>query len=65
MSVAATLRLAIKRTEKTVYAVAKEAGVNQDALRRFMASARGINLETMEKLCDYLNLELAAKKGRK
>ena len=55
------LRKAIQDTGKSTYQVARESGVAQPILSRFMSHKRGINLETAEKLFNYLGLKIARK----
>jgi plasmid maintenance system antidote protein VapI len=57
-----TLTDAIKRaiadSGLSVYMVAKESGVPQPVLHRFMADERDIKLGTADKLAKYLKLRL-------
>ena len=57
-SFADTIREAVRATGQSTNAVAKAAGVPQPVLHHFLAGARGITLETAEKLCRHLGLEL-------
>ncbi len=52
------IRRAVQESGKTPYAVALGAGVPQAVLSRFLRRERSINLETAEKLCRALGLEL-------
>jgi DNA-binding Xre family transcriptional regulator len=52
------LKQAVADTGKSVNAAAKESGVPQAVLQRFVTGRRGITLETVERLCAYLQLEL-------
>jgi plasmid maintenance system antidote protein VapI len=54
------LRKAILNSGQTEYRVAKESGVAQPIVNRFLRGERGISLETAAKLCKYLRLHLAA-----
>ncbi len=58
LSLADTIKEAVAATGKSVNAVATESGVAQAVLQRFLAGQRGITLETAERLCVYLKLEL-------
>ena len=51
---------AIANSGVTEYRVAKDSGVPQPVLNRFLRGERGISLQTAAKLCKYLNLHLAA-----
>ena len=53
------LREAILHCGQTEYRVAKESGVAQPIVNRFLRGERGISLETAAKLCQYLRLHLA------
>ena len=53
------LRQAILNCGETEYRVAKESGVAQPILNRFLRGERGISLETASKVCQYLGLHLA------
>jgi len=53
------LRQATVNSSQTEYRVAKESGVPQPVLNRFLRGERGISLETAAKLCKYLGLHLA------
>jgi plasmid maintenance system antidote protein VapI len=58
LPLADAIKQAIAATNKSVNAVASEAGVAQAVLQRFLTGQRGITLETAERLCAYLGLEL-------
>lgn len=53
------VRQAILNCGETEYRVAKESGVAQPILNRFLHGERGISLETAAKVCQYLGLHLA------
>jgi len=53
------LRDAILNCGETEYRVAKDSGVAQPILNRFLRGERGISLETAAKVCKYLGLHLA------
>lgn len=57
-SIVDQLRRAIKDSGQTEYAIAKESGVSQSIVNRFVSGERGISLETAAKLCAYLKLDL-------
>ncbi len=58
-----TLRQVILTDEKSLYAIAKAAGVHYATLSRFMSSERpGITLQTAGRIAAVLGLEL--RKGR-
>jgi transcriptional regulator with XRE-family HTH domain len=53
-----TLKAAARATGLSVNSLAKQSGVPQAVLQRFLAGQRGITLETAERLCAWLGLEL-------
>jgi DNA-binding phage protein len=57
-SVVEALRLAIRARGGGVQAVARQSGVDQSVLHRFLSGERGITIETAEKICSCLDLEL-------
>jgi transcriptional regulator with XRE-family HTH domain len=57
-SLVEVLRREILGAGKSVFAVAKEAQVSQPILSRFLSGKRGITLQTAERLCNSLGLEL-------
>ncbi len=60
LSLANTIKRAITDTGKSVNSVALTSGVSQAVVQRFLAGKRGITLDTAERLCLYLKLELHA-----
>ncbi len=62
MSLTTQLREAILSHEESVYRIAINSGVPNPIIHRFMTGERGIAIGSMEKLCDYLGLELTPKK---
>lgn len=55
---AAVIRRAIEESGESAYAVAKGSGVSQAVLSRFLSGSRGLTLETADRLCHHLGLEL-------
>jgi plasmid maintenance system antidote protein VapI len=56
------LRQAMRDSGQTEYAIAKGSGVNQSVVNRFVTGERGISLDTAAKLCEYLDLDLRARR---
>lgn len=58
---------AIERSGETRYQIAKGSGVSQAALSRFVHGERGLSVDAVQKLADYLELEIIvrAKRTRK
>jgi DNA-binding Xre family transcriptional regulator len=66
MLVSETLREAIEQYDGTYYRLAKDSGVDWAALQRFMDGTRpNLRLETVDKLCQALGLELRPVKTSK
>jgi plasmid maintenance system antidote protein VapI len=58
---AETLRKLIERTGKPVTTVARESGIPQPVLHRFMHRERDLTLRSADKLLAYFGLELRAR----
>jgi len=56
--VSQVLRETIRKRGLTAYATAKQAGVSVDAVQRFLNDRRGLNLETVDKIAESLELTL-------
>jgi transcriptional regulator with XRE-family HTH domain len=52
------LRRAIEESGQTAYALAKKAGVDPSAVKKFMVRERGLSLDTFDPLAEALNLVL-------
>lgn len=57
-AVSQVLRDTIKQRGLTAYAAAKQAGVSVDAVQRFLNDKRGLNIETVDKIAESLELTL-------
>jgi DNA-binding Xre family transcriptional regulator len=65
MPISSQLKAAIKATDATFYRIAKDAGVDWGSLQRFVDGRRqNIRIDTVDKLCECLGLELQPKKNR-
>jgi len=65
MDIGDVLKKAIERAGVTRYVISKETGIEQSALSRFISGERGLSMEAIGKLCEYLGLELRPKAKRK
>jgi len=63
-SIAGALRRALKTSELSRYAIAKETGITQSILSRFLHGKAGITLDTADRLAKILGLQLVPKKKR-
>ena len=65
MTVSNQLRAAIKQADATLYRIAKDADADWGMLRYFLDGTRpNIRIDTVDKLCECLGLELRPKKNR-
>ena len=62
-SIADSLKQAIGTSDRTVYQIAKESGISQIVIARFLSGERDIRMATADKLARVLNLQLTV--GRK
>ncbi len=63
------IRKAIEASGKTRYRIAQESGIAESVLSRLMSGERGLSIDGLEQLADYLGLEISIrpakrKKGR-
>lgn len=59
------IRVAINASDETPYAIAKGADVARSQLSRLLSGERGLNVETAERLADYLDLEIIIRSKRR
>ncbi len=65
MTISDQLCKAIEARKETYYRIAKDSDVDWGTLQRFVDGRRpNIRIDTIEKLCDYLGLELRPKRKR-
>ncbi len=68
MTVSERLRRELERAtrKQTLYAIAKQSGVAWRVLQRFLTGERAeLRTGTVDRLCDYLGLELSRKPKRR
>jgi transcriptional regulator with XRE-family HTH domain len=58
------LRRAIEAAPVTRYRIAVDTGVSDAVLSRFVNSKVGLSLETVDLLCEYLDLKLVSESNR-
>ena len=56
------IRAAIETSGVSRYGIAMATGIDQATLSRFMGGTGGITVETLDKLSEYLGLEIVEKK---
>ena len=59
------IRKAIKASKKSRYAISKDTGISQGQLSDLMAGKKGLSIESLERLADYLGLEIVARRKRR
>jgi len=64
------IRKAIRQSGSTRYAISKGTGISEAQLSRLMAGRAGLSIESLERLAEHLELEIAIrpkqpKKGKK
>ena len=59
------LRRAIDESGMSRYAICKACGIDQASMSRFMAGRVGLLLDPIERLADFLDLELVKRTKRK
>ena len=59
------VRKAMKSSELTNYRIAKDTGITQSQLSRFARGERGLNVENIEWLADYLGLEIVVRRKKR
>jgi transcriptional regulator with XRE-family HTH domain len=59
------VRQAIRECGFTRYRIAKDTGVSESALSRFMAGKGNLNLDTLDRLAGVLGLTLRARNAKK
>jgi transcriptional regulator with XRE-family HTH domain len=63
--VSEAMRAAIQRSGQSAYRIAKGAGVSASQLSRLASGEREVSLATLERLADYLGLELVLRPARR
>lgn len=56
---------AIEASDQTRYRIAKDIGISQAHLSRLMSGERGLSIDTLERLADYLGLEIVIRPKRR
>ena len=58
------IRDAIETSVKTRYRIAQESGIAESVLSRLMSGERGLSIDVLERLADYLELEILVQSKR-
>jgi transcriptional regulator with XRE-family HTH domain len=59
------LKEAIEQSGKTRYRIAQDTEIAESALSRFMSGERGLSMESLDRLLEYLGLEVVARKSKR
>lgn len=59
------IRQAVEGCGQTRYAIAKTTGIDQSTLSRFVSGERGLPMQTLDRLADYLELSITMKSQRR
>ena len=59
------VRESIERSGQTRYRISKETGISQSQLSRLMTGEQGISIEALQRLLDYLGLEIVIRSKRR
>lgn len=52
------LRRAVRKSEKSRYRIARETGIHESTLSRFLNQGFGLSMESIDRLCDCLGARL-------
>lgn len=56
------LRDIIEASGESRYEIAKQTGIDQSALSRFMSGERGLSMTVLDTLADYLELDIVSRR---
>ena len=59
------IRDAIEASGKTRYRIARESGIAESVLSRLMSGERGLSIDALETLAEYLGLEIVMRPKRR
>lgn len=59
------IRASILKSGQSRYRIAKETGIGQPQLSRLMKGERGLSIEALERLAEYLGLEIVIRPRRR
>lgn len=63
-TISEALRHTIRNSGQTIYAIAKETGLEAASIRRFMAGRQSLRLDMADRLARHLGMELKQTKKR-
>ncbi len=59
------IRKAIDASDKSRYRISKDTGISESGLCQLMAKTKGLSIEALELLADYLGLKIVAQPKRR
>jgi len=59
------IREAIEASGKTRYRIWKDTGISESQLSKLMRGKRGLSIEALERLAEYLDLEVVIRKRKR
>jgi DNA-binding Xre family transcriptional regulator len=59
------IRKEIRESETSRYRISKEIGISEAQLSRLMAGKSGLSIDSLEKICDFLNIEIVIQTKRR
>lgn len=59
------VRAAIDGCGVTRYQIAKDTGISESSLSRFVASGRGLSVQALDKVFEYLDLEIISRRRKR
>ena len=59
------IKAAINASDQNRHRIAQDTGISESALSRLMSGERGLSVESVEILADYLGLEISIKPKRR
>ena len=59
------IREAIETGDKTRYRIWKDTGISESQLSKLMRGKRGLSIEALERLAEYLDLEIVIRKRKR
>ena len=59
------IRQLVESSGYSRYAIWKATGIDQGAMSHFLAGRRGLSLDSLDRLAEFLDIEAVARRGRK
>jgi len=63
-NISGQIRLAIENAGVTRYRIAKDTGISESMLSKFMSGDRGFSMESLDVLGEYLGLEIVVRRTK-